>query len=250
MLQPHIQLDESRGASYAVLPGDPGRISRIAEVLDDVRELGFHREYRSIRGTWKDIPVLAISTGMGGSSMAIAVEELRQIGVTHMIRIGSCGALSASLRLGDLILVQGAVRDDGASAAYVPPQYPAVSDPALLHACVKSARRRGIRYQSGIIRSHESFYSDGQEKADSAWSRRGILGADMETASLLTVGRLRGIKTMSILNTVVQWGQDTIAGIGTYAEGEDRTAEGEMNTILTALDAFAEIACARGEDWA
>lgn len=247
MLQPHIQLDESCRAACAILPGDPGRITRIAEILDGAEELGFHREYRSIRGTWKGVPVLAMSTGMGGSSTAIAVEELCRIGVRTMIRIGSCGALSTELQLGELILVQGAVRDDGASAAYVPPQYPAVSDPALLRACERSARCRGIPGRSGIVRSHESFYSEGQEETDRAWSRRGILGADMETACLLTVGRLRGVRAMSILNTVVRWGEDTVSGIGTYAEGENRTAEGERNSILVALDACAETARGEGE---
>ena len=91
MLQPHIQLGEDLGVKYAILPGDPARVGRVAQQLENPRELAFNREYRSIKGTYKGIPVLAMSTGMGGPSVAIAVEELKNIGVTHLIRIGRPG---------------------------------------------------------------------------------------------------------------------------------------------------------------
>ena len=118
MVQPHIQLDESLHIKYAILPGDPARVGRIAQQLEHVEELKFNREYRSLRGTYKGVPVLAMSTGMGGPSTAIGVEELNQIGVKCLIRIGSAGALQRGIGLGDLILVTGAVRDDGTSATY------------------------------------------------------------------------------------------------------------------------------------
>ena len=139
MTQPHIQLDESLNIKYAILPGDPARVGRIAQQLENVEELKFNREYRSLRGTYKGVPVLAMSTGMGGPSTAIGVEELNNIGIQCAIRIGSAGALQEGIGLGDLIIVSGAVRDDGTSAAYVTPSYPAVSDPELLAACVRSA---------------------------------------------------------------------------------------------------------------
>ena len=132
MLQPHIQLDESLNARCAILPGDPARLDRIAEQLENVEELAYNREFRSLRGTYRGLPVAALSTGIGGSSAGIAIEELRAIGVTAMIRIGSCGALQTGIGLGDLIFACGAIRDDGASKAYVDVRYPAVSDTALL----------------------------------------------------------------------------------------------------------------------
>ena len=130
-LQPHIRLDETVGARCALLPGDPARLDRIAPFLTNVRALAFNREYRSLVGEYRGLPVLAVSTGIGGASAGIAVEELHAIGVTAMIRIGSCGALQPRVKLGDLILVSGAVRDDGASKTYLDPIFPAVPDTEL-----------------------------------------------------------------------------------------------------------------------
>ena len=241
MLQPHIQLGEDLGVKYAILPGDPARVGRVAQQLENPRELAFNREYRSIKGTYKGIPVLAMSTGMGGPSVAIAVEELKNIGVTHLIRIGSCGALQEGIGLGDLILVSAAVRDDGASRTYVPEQYPAAADVELLCACIRSARERELRCHVGLARSHDSFYIDNEEEISAYWSKRGVLGSDMETATLFTVAALRGVKAASILNNVVLWGGNTLEGVGSYAGGADRTAQGERDQITVALDALARI---------
>lgn len=238
MIQPHIRIDESVAAAYALLPGDPARIDRIAPFLSDVRELAFNREYRSISGTYKNIRVLAVSTGIGGCSAGIAVEELARVGVKAMIRIGSCGAMQPGIRLGDLILAAGAVRDDGASQAYVDLRYPAVADTGLLYACLTSARENRFPCHVGIVHSHESFYIDDNEEQKQFWAKKGILCADMETAALFTIGRLRGIKTASILNNVVISGTDTAGGIGGYVDGERAAAQGEKNEILTALEAF------------
>ena len=238
MLQPHIQLDETLNIRYAILPGDPARVGRIAAHLDNVRELAFNREYRSLRGEFRGVPVLALSTGIGGASMAIAVEELKNIGVTHLIRIGSCGAIRKGIGLGELILVSGAVRDDGASKTYVPEQYPAVPDTGLLFDCIAAASARGVKFHVGLARSHDSFYIDNEEQVSAYWGARGVLGSDMETAALFTIGRLRGLKTASILNNVVVWGGDTADAIGSYVDGESLTAQGERDEILTALEAF------------
>lgn len=240
MVQPHIQLDETLGVKYAILPGDPARVDRIGKYLDDMQELAFNREYKSIRGTYKGVPVVALSTGIGGASMAIAVEELHNLGVTHGIRIGSCGAIREGIALGDLVLVNGAVRDDGASKTYVPLQYPAIPDTELLMACVESAKERDDIYHLGIARSHDSFYIDNEEEVSSYWGARGVIGSDMETAALFTIGRLRGMKTASILNNVVVWGEDTGDSIGSYVDGESRTAIGEREEILVALEAFVK----------
>lgn len=241
MLQPHICLDESVGARYAILPGDPARVERIAALLEDTKELAFNREYRSIVGSYKGVRVLAMSTGMGGCSTGIAVEELHNIGVTAAIRIGSCGALQEGIALGELILVSGAVRDDGASKAYVDVKYPAIADTELLCHCIESAKALGAPYRVGLAHSHESFYHDENDAESAYWSRKGVLGADMETAALFTIGMLRELKTASILNNVVCYGNDTADAIGGYAGGESLTAQGERNEILTALEALVRL---------
>ena len=238
MLQSHIRIGETHHAKYALLPGDPARLDRIAPFLSNVEELAYNREYRSISGFYQNVKVLAVSTGIGGCSAGIAVEELARTGVKAMIRIGSCGAMQAGIGLGDLILAAGAVRDDGASQAYVDLRFPAVADTELLNACLTAARRNGFTHHVGIIHSHESFYIDDNEEQKKFWAKRGVLGADMETAALFTIGRLRGIRTASILNNVVICGTDTANGISGYTNGEQTTAQGEKNEILTALEAF------------
>ena len=238
MKQAHICLDASLGIRYAILPGDPARLDRIAEHLENPQELAYNREFRSLRGTYKGVDVLALSTGIGGSSAGIAVEELHNIGIEAAIRIGSCGALQKGIGLGDLILVSGAVRDDGASKAYVPAIFPAVADFTLYACCVEAAKSIGAVTHEGICHSHESFYHEENEAESAYWSKKGVLGADMETAALFTIGRLRGMKTASILNNVVLYGEDTADAIGDYVGGESATARGERQEILTALEAF------------
>ena len=240
-LQPHIRLSSNHGALCALLPGDPARLERIKPFLTEVTELAYNREYRSLVGSYRGIMVLAVSTGIGGASAGSAVEELHNLGVQNMIRIGSCGALQPQVKIGDLILVSGAVRDDGASKAYIDPIFPAVANSALLFACQAAAKARGFAHHTGIARSHDSFYTDREEEIDAYWSRRGVLGADMETAALYTIGHLRGVRAMSILNNVVAFETDTLDAIGSYVDGETAAMQGEEHEILVALDAFAAV---------
>lgn len=240
-LQPHIRLDHNHGAVCALLPGDPARLDRIKTFLTDVQELAYNREFRSLVGSYRGIKVLALSTGIGGASAGIAVEELRNLGVKNMIRIGSCGALQPQVKIGDLVLVSGAVRDDGTSKTYIDPIFPAVPDSELLFACVTAAKEHGFRYHTGIARSHDSFYTDRETEIDSFWSQRGVLGADMETAALYTIGHLRGLRTMSILNNVVAFETDTLDAIGSYVDGERAAMQGEEHEILVALEALVKL---------
>ncbi|MBQ6367642.1 MAG: nucleoside phosphorylase [Erysipelotrichaceae bacterium] len=238
MKQPHIQLDESVQAKCALMPGDPKRVDVIASLLEDPQELTFNREYRSLIGTYKGMRVIGISTGMGGSSVSIAVEELKKIGVDTMMRIGSAGAMQNGIGLGDLILCEGAVRDDGASHAYVKGIYPAVPDYRLMNHCADAAKEMGFPYHTGIVLSHESFYIDDDLEQCEAWSKKGVLASDFETASLFTVGRLRGVHTASILNNVVLWGEDSAESVGDYQGGASLTAEGEKREIQVAIEAM------------
>ena len=240
-LQPHIRLDSSHNIKFALLPGDPARLDRIAQYLENVEELAYNREFRSLKGIYKDIEILAISTGIGGASAGIAVEELYNIGVPAMIRIGSCGSLQKEVKLGDLVIVSGAVRDDGTSRTYIDAMYPAVPDTALLNACIQSAEDLGFDFHVGIARSHDSFYTDREEEIDAYWSTKGVLAADMETAALFTIGRLRGVRTASILNNVVTYEEDTADSIAQYVDGQDLSMQGEKHEILTALEAFYRI---------
>ena len=226
-VMPHLKLRDDLGIQYAILPGDPARVERIAEQLEDVEELEFNREYKSIAGTYKGMRVLAI-----------AVEELARIGVTHAIRIGSCGALQKEIRLGDLILVQGAVRDEGTSRTYIDSIYPAIPDFELMNACVEAAEEEQISAHVGMARSHDSFYTDREDEIDALWAGRGVLGCDMETAALFVIGKLRGVKTASVLNTVVEYEDNLEDNINNYTDGVNATVQGEKNEIHVALEAL------------
>lgn len=237
-LQPHIRCTNEDAAAYAILPGDHQRVGRIKEFLTDAKEIAFNREHRSVCGYYKGVKVMAVSTGMGGPSTAIAIEELANVGVKAMIRIGSCGALRPGIKLGDLVIVNGAVRDDGASKGYVDLAYPAVPDTELMFDVIEASKEQGFPYHVGLGRSHDCLYSDQKEALNEYWGARDVLGSDMETATLFVVGRLRGIKTASILNNVVEVQGSLKDEINSYVNGESAVAEGEKREILAALEAF------------
>lgn len=256
---PHIQLDETIHATAAILPGDPARVDVIASYLKDVKEETFNREYKSITGTYKGKRILAISTGMGGASTAICIEELADIGITDIIRIGSCGALQKHLSLGQLLICDKAVCDDGTSQTYLnyfkyaaPEQNTsmtqseesleyAYADETLMNACVEAAKNLGFSYDTGATRSHDALYLKRKPALDEFYSTKDIYGSDMETAAVFAVAKIRGLRAASILNVVVEWKKDLKEGIGSYKDGEDAAAQGEKNEILTALEALYQM---------
>ena len=237
-LQPHIRIGIGHEVQYALLPGDPGRVKEVAKFLENPVELPYNREYKTIKGFYKGVPVFVTSTGIGGVSAGIAIEELKNIGVKAMIRIGSCGALQPHIRLGDLVIPSGAVRNDGASYAYINKAYPAIPDTELLFHVITAAKKNGAKNYTGIVRCHDSFYTDKEQDIDKYWSEKGILASDMETAALFVIGGLRGIKTASILNVVVEIEGDLEGGINDYVDAKNNSKRGEELEILTALEAF------------
>lgn len=192
MKQPHICLDETLGVRYAILPGDPARLDRVAAQLESVRELAYNREFRSLTGTYKGVPFWPSPRASAARPPGICVEELHNIGITAATASAPAGPCKKALALGDLILGCGAIRDEWGFKAYVHPEYPAVADYQLLGLCVDAAKAIGCPYHVGIIHSHESFYHEENDAESAYWSRKGALGADMESAALFTIGRLRG----------------------------------------------------------
>lgn len=241
MKQPHILCQKEDIAPNILLPGDPARVMRVAGFLDEYREISWNREFRTITGSYKGTPVTVTSTGIGGASAAIAVEELIQCGGKNFIRIGSAGAVQKNIALGDLIIAEGALREDGASRMYVEEGYPAVADPELTLALCHICKEKEYSFHQGIVRSHDSFYIDEEDAIMEKWHRKGILGSDMETAALLTVSKLRGVRGASILNNVVLYQGDLRQGIAEYVDEEKATAEGEKREIEVALEAFCKI---------
>lgn len=234
---PHLKLTDELNISYAILPGDPARVDRVASYLENIEALAYNREFKSICGTYKNIRVLVTSTGLGGPSTGLAIEELSQIGIKAAIRIGSCGALQNQIRIGDLILVQAAIRDEGTSKAYIEEQFPAIPDFSLLSACNQAMETFQYPKHVGIVRCHDSLYTEQKKIADAYYATKNVLGSDMETAALFVVGQLRGIKTASILNCVVEYGERLEENINSYVDGEKAMMLGEEREILSALEA-------------
>ena len=234
--QPHTQLTTEIGNDSAVIVGDPARVDTATQLLDDVQEWAFNREYKSILGTYKNKRILVMSTGIGAPSAGIGVEELHNVNVKKVIRVGSAGAMQSGIGLGELIIGEGVVRDDGLTQKYVPGIYPAV--PAFrLMALVHKYAPQAVY---GIIRSHDGFYMDDNAKNEAFWSGKGIVGADMESGALMTIGRQRGMETLSILNNVVLYEGDLAAGVNDLVNGDDLMAKGEVASLKLALDILSD----------
>lgn len=240
-IQPHIRCSSEDAAEYAIMPGDPERVERVKSFLDNPKDIAYNREFKSCIGFYKGVKVMVVSTGIGGASTGIAVEELKNIGVKTLIRIGSCGALQPGIKLGDLIIANGAVRDDGTSLTYIENSYPAVPDTEVLISLMESAKRLKYTYHCGRIRSHDSFYTDREEQIDAYWAKAGILGSDMESSALFVIGGLRKLRTASILNVVVESNGKLDDGINDYVDGESKTAIGEKKEIITVLEAIVRL---------
>lgn len=212
----HLGLSPEDGAAYAILPGDPARVPKIAALLENPRQVAYNREFHTWSGSLAGERVLVTSTGIGGPSAAIAAEELHSIGVSTMIRVGTCGGMQPLINSGDLIIPTGAVRFDGTSREYVPLEYPAAPDFSVTRALADSARTLGFAYHTGIVQSKDSFY--GQHAPDrmpcagelqykwNAWKMAGCLASEMECAALFVVCAVLGCRCGCILHTI--WNQE------------------------------------------
>ena len=204
----HVGLGPGEVGSYVLVPGDPGRTPMIAKHLEAAREIAFSREYRTFTGSVAGIPVSAMSTGMGGPSVAIAIEELSDLGVHTFLRVGTCGAAQPEIKMGDLVIATGSVRSEGTPNGYVPLEYPAIASLDVVNALVEAARAAGVPHHVGIIRSVDALYSDlvpermprpAQIREElQMWSRAGVLSNDMESSTLFVVARLRKLRAGTI----------------------------------------------------
>ena len=245
-IQPHIRCCNKDAARYAIMPGDPERVDKVKLFLENPVDLAYNREFKSCSGFFKGVKIMVVSTGIGGASTAIVVEELKNIGVETLIRIGSCGALQKNIKLGELIIAKGAIREDGTSKAYVDNAYPAVADPFVLMSLIESAKELNFIYHSGLIRSHDALYADNGSELENYWRQKGVLGSDMETAALFVVGGIRNLRTASVLNVVVESEENLEQGINSYVKGENKTTLGEKNEIIIALEAIVKLEKIRG----
>ena len=238
----HIALSEEDGARYAILPGDPGRCEKIAKHLDNAQFVGQNREFTTWAGEIAGERVLVTSTGIGGPSAAIAMEELAAIGVDTFIRVGTCGGINMKVKSGDLIIATAAVRMEGTTKEYAPLEYPAAADFDVCRALADAADELGYRWHAGVVQSKDSFYgqhnpgrmpvaADLLEKWD-AWKRLGVLGSEMESAALFTVAASLGVRCGTVLNVI--WNQERKAA--GFDEPDDLTTERGITAAACALN--------------
>ncbi|MBM7454377.1 uridine phosphorylase [Oceanisphaera litoralis] len=230
--------EDLQGATLAIIPGDPERVGRIASQLENARHLASKREFTSWLGELDGKPVVVCSTGIGGPSTSIAVEELAQLGVRTFLRIGTTGAIQSHINVGDMIVTQASVRLDGASSHFAPMEFPAVADFDCTCALVDSARDLGIAPHVGITASSDTFYP-GQERYDTysarmlrkfqgsmkEWQGMGVLNYEMESATLFTMCSSQGLKAACVAGVIVNRTQQEIPDEVTLQAAEQQAID-------------------------
>lgn len=200
--QYHIQVAKGEVGRYVILPGDPKRCVKIAQYFDNPVLIADNREYITYTGTLDGVKVSVTSTGIGGPSASIAMEELYRCGADTFVRIGTCGGMQTEIKSGDIVIATAAVRMEGTSREYAPIEYPAVANLDVTNALVEAVKEKGFIYHTGVVQSKDSFY--GQHEPEvmpagyelinkwEAWKRMGCLASEMESAALFIVaGKLR-----------------------------------------------------------
>lgn len=205
----HIHLSQGDIGRYVFLPGDPGRCEVIAAHFDNPRFVTSNREHTTWAGELDGAPVAVTSTGMGGPSTAIAVEELIHVGADTFMRVGTSGAMQPETLPGDIAVINAAIRDEGTGLHYLPMEFPAVADQDLINGLVAASREMGRRYHVGVSQSKDSFY--GQHSPDSmpvgprlkerwdAWVKGGCLVSEMECAALFLVASVRRVRAGGVM---------------------------------------------------
>ena len=242
-LQYHIGCRAGETGEYCILPGDPGRCEKIAAYFDEPKHLSYNREYNIYTGKLLGVPVSVCSTGIGGPSTAIAVEELFACGTKNFIRIGTCGGISLDVKSGDAVIASGAVRFEGTSREYAPLEFPAVPDFNILSALAEAAKKSGTPYHVGVVQCKDSFYGQhsphrmpiSTELAEKweAWKRLGVLASEMESAALFTVCASLGAKAGSVFHTV--WNQERFAAGLDTGESESHDTDSAIRIAIEAI---------------
>lgn len=240
--QMHIQCTEEDIGPYVILPGDPGRCERIAALLDEAHFVSSNREFTVWTGTLDGQRVSVCSTGIGGPSAAIALEELVECGAHTFIRVGTCGGVDPAAVGGDLVVATAAVRQEGTSREYMPMDYPAAASYAVVRALDDEARALGYPVHVGVVQSKDSFYGEIRpermpvaDHLQSHWKAlmaAGVLASEMESAALFVASAVLHVRCGSVLN--VLWNDENEPP----AVGKDaamrgvRTAVGALRRLI------------------
>lgn len=211
-VQYHLGIKAGDVGKYVILPGDPKRCEKIAAYLDNPRLIADKREFVTYTGYLEGETVSVTSTGIGGPSAAIAMEELARCGADTFIRVGTCGGIDPEVKSGDLVIATGAVRMEGTSREYAPIEFPAVADFGIVQALSAAAKELGFHCHTGVVQCKDSFY--GQHEPElmpvsyelqqkwEAWKRLGCLASEMESAALFVAGSYLHVRAGSVFLVV------------------------------------------------
>ena len=240
-VQPHIQVAHGDVNEIALVPGDPGRVQRIADHCDDATEIASNREYSLVNATYEGIDLTICSTGIGCPSAAIAAEELARCGVETFLRVGTTGALQSGIEIGDMVVATGAGKAEGTTKRYESVEYPAVPDYQALSALVEAANDRDQPVHVGPIVTDDAFYNENETFVED-WEAAGLLAIEMEAASLFTLARRKGLAAGAICTVDGNLVEGTQKGADGDSELPPKAQDNVGRAIRITLDAAVELA--------
>ena len=228
--QPHLAIEEADVNEIALIPGDPGRVDRIAAQCDEHEFVAENREYKVVNAVYDGVPLTISSTGIGCPSAAIAVEELSRVGVETVIRVGTTGALQRDVEIGDMIVATGAAKNEGTTRRYEDVEFPAVPDFEVVTALVEAAEANDESIHVGPIASDDAFYAETDEYVED-WEEAGILSVEMEAAAVFTLARRKGLRSGAICTV----DGNLVRGTQKGAEGEEELPEKAKDNVARAI---------------
>lgn len=233
----HIRCRHGDVAPYVITPGDPGRVKRIVERMDEAEFIAENREYVVYTGTHRGTPITVCSSGIGGPAASIAFEELIKLGAKVFVRVGSAGGRRPATPIGTPIVITASHRGEGTTKAYLPPEFPAVADLDVTNALVSALHDQGVDYQVGIGYSRDAYYVQDQA-LNRLLTESGVKAAEQEAAMLFIIGSVRGVKTGAVVSTDSNiW----LEAQPSLAEKERLFMRGEKLAIQAALDAVVAL---------
>ena len=245
--QYHIQVAKGEVGRYVILPGDPGRCEKIASYLDDAKKIAVNREFTTYTGMLDGHKVSVTSTGIGGPSAAIAMEELYRCGADTFVRIGTCGGMHPEVKSGDIVIATGAIRMEGTSKEYAPIEYPAVADFDVTNALVHSAKENECNYHTGVVQSKDAFYGQHEPEAMpagyellnkwEAWKKMGCLASEMESAALFIVAGKLHVRAGACFLVMANQEREKLGLYNPVVHDTDmavRTAVGAVRNLIAA----------------
>jgi len=239
-LQPHLQVEAGDVHDVALIPGDPGRVDRIAAQCEDAETVAQNREYKIVNATYEGVPLTITSTGIGCPSASIAVEELSRVGVETFIRVGTTGALQQDIEIGDMVVATGAAKNEGTTRRYEPVEFPAVPDFAVTRALEDAAEAADEAVHVGPIASDDAYYAETDEYV-TEWEDAGILSVEMEAAAVFTLARRKGLAAGAICTVDGNLVKGTQKGADGTEELPEKARDYVERAIGLALDAVVSL---------